>query len=89
MYASVVAISTVTPRPALRFWFPSAVFDWPSALPSAAVVCVLLCVGLLAEVSLPFDPPGLAVPLVGVVLLVSAETVRLCACTGVAAVLSM
>src|SRR3954471_15688380 len=38
-YASVVATSTTTASAALRFWSPLAVFDLPSAFPSAAAVC--------------------------------------------------
>ncbi len=89
MYASVVATSTVTASAAAKFWLPSAVFDWLSALPPAAAVCSGVRVGLLFDWSLPCDPLGAALPLVGVALSVSAETVRFFAVTGVAAVLSM
>src|SRR4051812_1448995 len=98
MYACVVATRTTTARAADLFWLPSAVVDLPSPLPPAASVCfwftpesVPFCVGLLADVSVPSDlsPFGLAMPVVGAELSVSADRVRLAALIGVAALLSM
>ena len=88
MYASVVATSTVTASAAAKSWLPSPVDDWLSALPPAASVCCWFRVGLWFDWSLPCEPFGAAAALVGVVLSVSAETVRFCAVIGVAAVLS-
>ena len=120
----------------MRFWFPSLVFDLPSARDDSAPSFqsrgpvgadarlrlrrrgvrrrgdVRLAVRRdlvvdrvrrwrpptrrlsvvpppFAEVSFPFAPRTAAMPVVGAVLSVSAETTRLCALTGVAAVLSM
>ena len=68
----VVATCNVLPRD----WLPPSTFVTAS------------CVGLVAIVSLSVDPDGLALPVVGTALSVSAETVMLLPVTGVAAVLS-
>ena len=79
------------PSAALTSWFVPAELDLLSAFPPAAFVCAVPCVGLLANVPVPFlsAPPGAAVPVVVAVLSVSAAIERLWAVTGVAAVLSM
>ena len=96
-----MATSTVTPSAAATGWSPSEVFDIPSAFFAASLPPLLPASlddvaddeGVFGSFPVPplsseFAPPGLALPVVGDVLFVSAETVRLFARTGVAAVLS-
>src|SRR5829696_2453058 len=64
-------------------------FDAPgSVCPAPLTVVCAACVGLFAEPSLPVDPLGLDLPVVGPALSVSARMLRLPPLTGVAALLS-